>query len=108
MKLSSLSKKSLCGLTACFLILDEGSCSDTFCEQVYDPTPPQTRTLTRAVPTLYFDWENVDWMPTPAGQSRIPTPWVGQGSLAGSYDLTIVNDHKASDGWELLYSTFDP
>lgn len=64
--------------------------------------------LTRAVPTLYFDWENADWMPTPEGQTRIPTPWVGQGSLVGSYDWEIVNDHKAFDGWELLYSTFDP
>lgn len=64
--------------------------------------------LTRAVPTLYFDWENVDWMPTPHGQSRIPTPWVGQGSLVGTYDWEIVNDYKAFDGWELLYSTFDP
>ncbi len=64
--------------------------------------------LTRTVPTLYFDWENVDWMPTPQGQSRIPTPWIGQGSLVGTYDWEIINDHKAFDGWELLYSTFDP
>lgn len=62
---------------------------------------------TRAVPTIAFDWENVDWMPTPSMQSRIPTPWVGQGSLVGVYGFDVVNDRKAINGWELLYSTFD-
>lgn len=85
----------------------------TNCYHMDDPIECESDTasyplLTRAVPTLYFDWENVDWMPTPQGQSRIPTPWVGQGSLVGTYDWEIVNDHKAFDGWELLYSTFDP
>ncbi len=64
--------------------------------------------ITRTIPVYKFDWEQSNWMPTPAGQSPIPTPWVGQGSLVGSYDLDIVNDHKASDGWVMLYSTFDP
>lgn len=85
----------------------------TNCYYADDPIECESDTttsplLTRAVPTLYFDWENVDWMPTPQGQSRIPTPWVGQGSLVGTYDWEIVNDYKAFDGWELLYSTFDP
>ena len=53
-----------------------------------------------------FDWENVDWMPTPAGQSRIPAPWVGQGSLASTFGLDVINDRKRSDGWELIYNTF--
>lgn len=34
---------------------------------------------TRAVTPYLFDWENADWMPTPQGQSSIPSPWVGQG-----------------------------
>lgn len=68
-----------------------------------DESPAQTR----AVPTPYFNWENADWMPTPPGQSRIPSPWVGAGSLVGTYGLEIINDRKASDGWELLYSSFD-
>lgn len=63
---------------------------------------------TRSVPTVWFDWENADWMPTPTGQSPIPSPWVGQGSIASTYGLDIVEDRKAIDGWELLYSTFDP
>ena len=63
---------------------------------------------TRAVTPYEFNWENADWMPTPTGQSKIPVPWIGQGSLASFYGLDIINDRKKSDGWELLYSTFDP
>jgi len=63
---------------------------------------------TRAVTPYLFDWENADWMPTPQGQSSIPSPWVGQGSLASIYGLDVLNDRKASDGWELMYNSFDP
>ncbi|MEO8887238.1 MAG: hypothetical protein ABI367_14325 [Mucilaginibacter sp.] len=55
-----------------------------------------------------FNWETVDWMPTPPGQSQIPPPWIGQGSIASQYGIDVVNDHKASDGWVMLYNTFDP
>lgn len=62
--------------------------------------------LNNAIPTPSLDWENADFMPTPPGQSPIPVPWVGQGSIASVYGLDIVNDRKAFDGWELLYNTF--
>lgn len=54
-----------------------------------------------------FDWANADWMPTPPGQSRIPSPWNGPGSITSTYDMEIVNDRYKSDGWELIYNTFD-
>ena len=57
-------------------------------------------------PPEEFDWETEDWMPTPQGQTKIPIPWVGQGSLVGLYGLDVVNDYKKIDGWRLLYSTF--
>ena len=38
--------------------------------------------ITRSVVTPDFDWENADWMPTPAGYARIPVPWIGAGSLS--------------------------
>ncbi|MDR1985256.1 MAG: hypothetical protein LBQ28_10630 [Prevotellaceae bacterium] len=57
------------------------------------------------VPT--FDWENIDWMPTPPGQPQIPPPWIGQGCLAANYGIDVLNDIKAADGWVLLYNTFD-
>ena len=57
-----------------------------------------------------FDWSSpsVNWMPTPPGQSQISLPWIGQGSIALEYGLDVVNDHNPADGWQLLYSTFDP
>lgn len=72
-------------------------------ESFYDALPMSTRSI--PVPTL--NWENADWMPTPPGQSRIPSPWVGAGSLASTYGMDVVNDRMASDGWTLLYNTFD-
>lgn len=62
---------------------------------------------TRAIPTPSFDWENADWMPTPNGQSRIPSPWIGQGSIAATWGIDVINDRKKADGWELVYNTFD-
>lgn len=67
----------------------------------------ETTRETRAVIVPAFDWENADWMPTPPNQSRIPSPWVGQGSLASLYGMEIINDRKKINGWELMYSTFD-
>lgn len=86
-------------LSVCFI-----SCDD---EQLVDMKVDNTTLTTRAVPTPVMDWENLDWMPTPPSQERIPSPWSGQGSLASTYGLDIVNDRKASDGWTLLYNTFD-
>ncbi len=63
---------------------------------------------TRAIPTLWFDWENADYMPTPPGQALIPSPWVGAGSIASYYGMDVINDRRAADGWVLVYSTFDP
>lgn len=62
--------------------------------------------LTRAIIQPEFDWENADFMPTPAGMTPIPSPWMGQGSLVGTYDLDILNDRKKSEGWCLLYNSF--
>lgn len=53
-----------------------------------------------------FDWENADYMPTPPGMTPVPTPWTGQGSLVGTYDLDIIRDRKKSEGWCMLYNSF--
>lgn len=62
---------------------------------------------TDAVKSQYFNWDNADYMPTPAGHS-IHVPWyVGaSGSIAANYDADVYSDHKASDGWVMLYSNF--
>lgn len=86
------------------------SCSESS-EQPVGPEPPEPDPQTAGcvgiypVPSATFDWERADWMPTPPGQSRISNPWIGAGALG--YELDVLNDRKASDGWVLLYSTFD-
>ena len=62
---------------------------------------------TRAVIPAQLDWEYADWMPTPPGQSRIPSLWGGAGSLTPAFGIDIVNDRFRSNGWELVYNTFD-
>lgn len=89
-----------------FIGFSIGSCSDNEFEELSDNINT-TKVQTRAVPTPAFDWENADWMPTPSVQPRIPVPWIGQGSLAGTYGLDVINDRKSFDGWELMYNTFD-
>ncbi len=61
----------------------------------------------KAINPQYFDWEIEDWMPTPPGQSRIMVPWIGTGSIASIFSNDVIYDMKKSDGWELVYSTFD-
>lgn len=63
--------------------------------------------MTRAITVPDFDWEHADWMPTPPMQAKIPVPWIGQGSISSTFGLEVANDHYKSDGWELLYNSFD-
>jgi hypothetical protein len=46
-------------------------------------------------------------MPTPKGQSQIPPPWIGQGSISSVYGIDVINDHASKDGWQLMYNTFN-
>ncbi|QNK62429.1 hypothetical protein H7F33_18100 [Pedobacter sp. PAMC26386] len=56
-------------------------------------------------PTPPLDWENISFMPAPAGTSPIPVPW--QGGLGGAkIDDNMVFDYKSINGWELVYNTF--
>ena len=55
---------------------------------------------TRAIPTPPFDWANAEWMPVPAGQSAIPSPWNGAGSISYTYGMDITNDRYRNAGWD--------
>lgn len=90
----------LCFVVFCCLCAFAG-CKD----ESLDGTDATSISL-RSEATPDFDWENIDWMPTPPGQSAISPPWFGQGSLTSSYGLEIVDDNKRSNGWVLLYNTF--
>ncbi len=63
--------------------------------------------ILKSVSPPTFNWETVDWMPTPNGQQQISVPWIGQGSIASIYPPDVVNDYKKIDGWEMIYNTFD-
>lgn len=51
-----------------------------------------------------FDWELGDYMPAPAG-TNILVPWAS--SANRSFPLIYTTDIKKTDGWELVYNTFD-
>lgn len=74
-------------------------------EDFVETESPTVTLMTKSIPTPSLDWENLDWMPTPSGQ-QIPSPWIGQGSIASLYGIDVLNDRKASDGWVLVYNTF--
>jgi len=51
-----------------------------------------------------FDWETATYMPTnPA--NVVPVPWQGP---VGGIDGDIANDYHSTEGWELVYNTFNP
>ena len=51
-----------------------------------------------------LNWETVDYMPTPSG-TTILVPWAN-GSVKG-FSSDIWYDFKSSDGWSLVYNTFN-
>lgn len=86
-------------------VLSIWGCADR--ENLIEVQQPIKKVYNKSIQTPTFDWENADWMPTPPNQSRIPSPWVGAGSIASQYGVDVVNDRKVSDGWILLYNSFD-
>ncbi|MDB5089454.1 MAG: hypothetical protein JWR09_3448 [Mucilaginibacter sp.] len=99
--------KTICQLFLCLaIILISNSCTkNPISNQSVTVTGPKGKDV---IPVYAFNWETVDWMPTPSGQSQIPPPWIGQGSIASSYGADVVADHASKDGWQLMYSTFTP
>lgn len=104
MTFSTISSRSLKMIAFCTFIV----CFCISCEKDVNIHPLEVKNTTAAVTPYTFNWETIDWMPTPPGQSLIPIPWVGQGSISSIYGMEVVNDRKATDGWELLYNTFNP
>lgn len=51
-----------------------------------------------------FNWESLDFVPSPAGQVQVPMPWNPIAKVAFSND--IADDYHKANGWTLYYSTF--
>lgn len=55
-------------------------------------------------PPFPFNWQTADFMPTPPGTS-ILVPWASGSNK--NYNTDIAFDFKSSDGWSLVYNTFN-
>ena len=81
-------------------------CCSTKEEMPVSKDEPEVSLETKAITPESFDWEVVDYMPTP-GSQRILVPWApGNGGLDAFYGTDVLYDHKKADGWKLVYSTF--
>jgi len=63
------------------------ACFSISCEKDIDIKPLEVKNTTAAVTPYTFNGETIDWIPTPSGQSQIPVPWVGQGSIFSVYGM---------------------
>ncbi|SDQ01694.1 hypothetical protein SAMN05428975_5939 [Mucilaginibacter sp. OK268] len=106
MKKNTLKKIIL--LSGLLILSIEGCKKDLISNTEADKSTTGTKKLVNSITPYSFNWETIDWMPTPPGQSQIPPPWIGQGSIASTFGIDVVNDHKAADGWVLVYNTFNP
>ncbi|MGN7986108.1 hypothetical protein ACTJKC_02150 [Pedobacter sp. 22226] len=84
----------------CFLAVMAQSCKKEILLNSVDSSIISKNTL---IP-YSFDWENRDYMPTPAGND-ILVPWASGANR--SFPLIFTTDIKKSDGWELVYNTFE-
>lgn len=103
---NSYYKKSLLALL--LLAVGFSGCKKDLMATKDAPKSTQSGKTLNAVNPYRFNWETVDFMPSGPGQAQIPPPWIGQGSITSVYGIDVANDHKNSDGWELVYNTFDP
>jgi hypothetical protein len=55
------------------------------------------------IPPFLFDWETATYMST-SPANVVPMPWQG---AVGGINGNIVDDFHKSDGWELIYNTFN-
>jgi len=59
----------------------------------------------QVINTYVIDWESSgDYLPTNP-PNIVPFPWKGQ---AGTSNSNLLYDYKKSDGWVLVYNTFNP
>jgi hypothetical protein len=91
------------------LLVFFNSCKKSDFQQAVAETPvTKSNEVTNSparIDTYTLDWENIDYMPMPSGQPAVFVPWASGASRQFTADL--ANDYKKSDGWELVYNTFN-
>lgn len=68
-------------------------------------TNEESTFLFSGISTYPLDWENIDYMPTPPGTPSVLVPWAS--GTSRQFTAELAGDYKSSDGWTLLYNTFN-
>lgn len=67
-------------------------------------TVPGNETLA-GIPIPPLDWENIDFMPMPAGTFTVGVPWAS--GVSDQITTELLDDYESVDGWRLMYNTFN-
>src|SRR5450432_1216105 len=89
----------------CTLIFLAGCKKDTTAYQQISVTNPDAKD---GFPNYPFNWETATtMMPSTTNPAYNPSmPWSSQ---SGAYiDANLISDYKSSDGWVLVFNTFNP
>lgn len=77
------------------------------CKKEYNFQSVSVKEVKAKDDNYFFNWETATSMPVSSSSTvQVPLPWQSQ---SGSYiDANLVSDFKSSDGWDLVYNTFNP
>ena len=86
------------------LVILLNSCKKDLSQNLAKPDNGSSKKSVNAITPYNFNWEVGDYMPAPNGTS-ILKPWASGSNQ--SFPLIYATDIKASDGWQLVYNTFN-
>lgn len=89
-------------LILCLSVMITGCKKDIITSKL--PIPVKYHENNRSIAAYPFDWEHTDVMPTPSG-TTILAPWASGSNQEFSPDIAF--DFKSSEGWSLVYNTFN-
>ncbi len=77
------------------------SCSRNDFQERIQVSSPSLNALT----PVFFEWDKVDYMPTPVGLPKIMVPWAS--TMNQAFPPEFLTDYSPESGWELVYNTFN-
>jgi hypothetical protein len=86
------------------LLILLNSCKKDLSQNLAKPSDGSSKKGVNAITPYNFNWEVGDYMPAPSGTS-ILKPWASGSNQ--SFPLNYATDIKATDGWQLVYNTFN-
>jgi len=99
MNMQIILKRIAIAAIPCLLLL-------TSCKKNLSPDSVSTSTTAKDGANTYFNWQTATAMPVPANSTvQVSLPWQSQ---SGSYiDPYLISDYNMSDGWDMVYCTFN-